>query len=52
MDILYVVSNGKGANDHVAVKQAALTDGSIGQQEVEEIKTGLRAALAAPEARP
>ena len=24
MDILYVVSNGKGANDRVAVKQAAL----------------------------
>ena len=24
MDILYVVSNGKGANDGVAVKQAAL----------------------------
>ena len=32
---------------------AALTDGGIGQQEVEEIKTGLRAALAAaPEAKP
>ena len=32
---------------------AALTDGSIGQQEAEEIKTGLRAALAAiSEAKP
>ena len=32
---------------------AAPTDGGIGQQEVEEIKTGLRAALAAaPEAKP
>ena len=32
---------------------AALTDGSIGESEVEEIKKGLRAALsAAPEAKP
>lgn len=30
----------------------ALTDGSIGAQEVEEIKDALRAALAAPEAKP
>jgi hypothetical protein len=32
---------------------SALTDGSIGEHEMEEIKAGLRAALAAaPEAKP